>query len=95
MRIQLVLRCGYGSEIRNPQNPKNDPQKKERKRNMVKRAGHSPKNVQEFHLWRDGLLLKLGNPSRRPKKKYCTPIRDCKKVRFRYSLKNMKNFLKK
>jgi hypothetical protein len=73
MRIQLVLRCGYGSEIRNPQNPGNDPQKKERKRNMVKRAGHSPKNVQEFHLWRDGLLLKkLGNPSQRPMKKYCT-----------------------
>jgi hypothetical protein len=43
--------------------------KKERKRNMAKRAAHSPKNVQEFHLWKDGHLLKLVNPSRRPKKK--------------------------
>jgi hypothetical protein len=64
--------------------------KKDKKRNMVKRAGHSLKNAQEFHLWKDGLLLKLGNPSRRPKKKYCTQVRDCKTFRFRDSLKNMK-----
>jgi hypothetical protein len=63
----------------------------DRKRNMVKRAGHSPKNVQEFHLRRDWLLLKLGNPSRRPKKIYSTVHRYgiAKKSDSGTALKNM------